>query len=342
MVERIEQTTVPWEAQAGHLIPIWEQAARLAQTPMRYFPGQTFAGFSPQQQQALGMTEQRAMGSPYEAAGRSFLTGALSQPQVNLTPGVYGAQQAIQGLGTGQQTLGGAAGGLGAGQRALGGFASGQGMNPYLDAQFQAASRGLGTQFRENVLPGIASQFGASGRTGSGAHQQALGQAQQQYGQSVGDLAANIYGRGYEAERGRQLTAAQALQQGGLQAGQALQAGGLQGIGQLGNLYGQVGAQQLGAAGLLPSMQALDYANIDRLYGAGQRVQDLQNLSIQDQINRFNFAQQQPWQQLAQYSGLVQGRPWGGMTSSTMPGVPLGQQLVGTGLAIGGEIARNQ
>ena len=315
MAEQVTTVQQPWAAQADHLRSAFQQARLLAQTPLQYFPGQTFAGFTPQQEMALGLTEARARGgSPYERAFGQYLTGALQQPNVNVAPGAYGAQQAISGLTPGQQSLGG--------------FASGQGINPYLDAQFEAASRGLGTHFRENVLPSVGAQFGGAGRTGSGAHHQAVRQAQQEFGRTSRDLAADIYGRGYEAERGRQLSAAQSLQQ-----------GGLRGIDALTNLYGQIGQQRLGAAGLVPSAQAVDYANIDRLYGAGQRVQDLDQARIQDQINRWNFLQQQPWQQLERYSALIQNRPWGGSTTTTgaSPYPPVGQQIVGAGLQAGAE-----
>lgn len=66
--------------------------------------------------------------------------------------------------------------------------------NPYLDAMFnQAAGK---------VTSGVNSQFSGAGRYGSGAHQGVLGE-------SLGNLATDIYGQNFARERGFQQQAAQ-------------------------------------------------------------------------------------------------------------------------------------
>lgn len=74
-------------------------------------------------------------------------------------------------------------------------FAGGGGINPYLNTVFNAAADA--TQNRS------ATEFARAGRLNSGSHQQARSQELQQ-------LAAGIYGPGYDAERARQFGAEEA------------------------------------------------------------------------------------------------------------------------------------
>ena len=316
------QTTVqaPWAVQAPHLQNIFTRAEHLAgQPPPGYFPGQTFAGFSPQQEAAMGLTQQRALqGSPYETGFQNYLAQAFGTPQI----GLQGSEVTANLL----------QGGAGAGQAGLIGLAGG-GANPYLDQMFGAASRGLTTQFEESTLPGIQAAFGAGGRTGSGAHQEALGTAQQQLGTSLGDLASSIYGGAYESDAGRRL-----------QASQALQAGALGGVGAIGDLYGTLDQARARAGGLAPMAQALEYQNLDRLFGVGQNVQDMANQQIQDQMARYQYYTEAPWQQLGRYQSALGGQGLGGTTTVTGPnqGPGLGQSILGgaaTGAGIGATAA---
>ena len=316
MAETTTSIQRPWDVQAQHLRNIFDRAGMLAGQPAPgYFPGQTFAGFAPQQEAAMGLTQQRAMGgSPYEQGFQNYLTQTFAQPQIGLQ-GSEATANLLQG-------------GAGAGQAGLMSMAGG-GANPYLDAMYGGAARGLTTQFQEATMPGIQAAFGAGGRTGSGAHQQALGTAQQQLGTSLGDLAANIYGGAYESDAQRRL-----------QASQSLQAGALGGVGAIGDLYGAVDQAQARAGGLSPVAQGMEYQNLDRLYGVGQNVQDLANQQIQDQMARYQYYTEAPWQQLGRYHNLVGGQGYGGTTTVTGPnqGPSRGQAAFGgaaTGAGIG-------
>lgn len=66
--------------------------------------------------------------------------------------------------------------------------------NPYLDATFDRMS--------DKVTDGVNSQFSMAGRYGSGAHQGILGE-------SLGNLATDVYGSNYRTERQNQLSAGQ-------------------------------------------------------------------------------------------------------------------------------------
>lgn len=147
-----------------------------------FFPGSTVVPFSGQTQQALDLTEQRALGgSP-------------------LTPA---AQQAALGI------LGGQAANPAAGY--FENLAGGLDVNPYLDQAYQAASAPLLEQFEQRVMPAITGQFAGAGRYGSGLHAQELSRAGGQLTDSLAALSAGIYGPGYEAAQNRALQAAQGL-----------------------------------------------------------------------------------------------------------------------------------
>lgn len=93
--------------------------------------------------------------------------------------------------------------------------------NPYLDRTYDRAADAVTRNYRETVMPSVNSTFSLSGRTGSGAHQGAVDQANDQLGRSLQGLSADIYGQDYAAERGRMQDAANQL--GGFQlAGQGM------------------------------------------------------------------------------------------------------------------------
>lgn len=311
MVQTTTQTTAPWIGQQGPLQSIYRYGEALMGTPQSYFPGQTVAGFAPAQEIALGLTQQRALGgNPAQNALGGYLAGQLQQPGVGVAPAVEASGQL--------------AGAAGAGLTGLQGLAGG-GPNPYLDQMFQAGTRALNRNFQESVVPSLNATFGGAGRTGGGLHQQSLTDAGQRHQETVGDFAANLYGGQYQADQNRRLAASQGL----------IGAAGT-GIGGLANLYGQQTAAQQGAAGLVPSLSNLEYQDLDRLFGAGAQQRGLAQQQIQDQVNRFNFYQQQPWQNLERFAGLVQARPWGGTTTTQVPGPSPWQYLAGAGLLAGG------
>ena len=233
---------------------------------------QTSSPWQPQQQyltDVFGQAQQQ-----YYGGGPEYFPGATYVPFARQTEEALGLQeQRARGGSPAEQQLG----------QQLAGTLRGDylGANPYLDDVVGAATRGVTEQFEQSVLPGIAAQFGAGGRTGSGIHQQALAQAGGELAQAVGDVEARIRGQDYGAERGRQLQ----------------------------------------AAGLVPTASALDYQNIDRLRGVGAATEQQGRDILQDQINRFNFYQQRPAQQLAQYAGLIGGQYGGEQSGYTRQGL---------------------
>ena len=167
-------------------------------------------------------------------------------------------------------------------QAALGQTASGAMLNanPYLDAQFNRAAQNVSDQFKNTVTPGINQTFGAAGRTGSRAHTGAMGEAQGNLGDTLGNLATDIYGGNYATERQNQLAAAGELGGLGMQGNQL----GLSAAGLGADVYKSDAARQLGAAGLANNM----FGNVSGDLRAGQGLNLGQN---QLAANMFNQGQ---------------------------------------------------
>jgi len=185
------------------------------------------------------------------------------------------------------------------GQTAAGGFLGG---SPYRDQLIAAATRPLTQQFESQVIPGISSLFSRAGRYGSGAMEQALGRATESYGRALGDVASTVAAQDYARERGLQQQA---------QLGQAALA---------------QAAPSFFQMGFLPA-QALETVGAAREALAAQ--------PLQEQIARFNFAQQAPRESLMSFLSSVYGSPLRAYGSQTIPQAqtnPLGQAIGGAGL----------
>jgi hypothetical protein len=169
----------------------------------------------------------------------------------------------------------------GIGQTAQGGFLN---ANPYQAQMMQATTRPLEQAFSQQVLPGISSLYSKSGRLGSGAMERALGTATEGYGRALGDITSNIAGTQYQQERGLMQQA---------QLGQAALAQAAPSI------YGQQ---------FLPS-QALSQV--------GMQQEAIAGLPLQEQMARFQFGQQLPYQQLQGYLSSVYGSPMGSYGTQT-------------------------
>lgn len=254
--------------------------------------------------------------------------------------------------------------------------------NPYLDEMWdQAANRAEAR---------LASQFAGTGRLNSGAYQRAfadsLGEAGAQvYGQSA-EAQAN---RRLQADMANQQAALQASlanqqasltgQQTGLQAllsaaglgqsafdtaqarrmsasGQLLndeanQYGqGLQGLSAYGSAYGSLVSPQLQALGLAPTLDRASYIPSEALIGAGNTARGIEQDFINADIDRFNFAQNEPWQNIQRFLGTIgygttpyntQSQPLyrnqaSGFLGGAATGASMGSMFGPWGAAIGG------
>lgn len=213
-------------------------------------------------------------GQTYVSPSEETLTALQQQQNI--------AQQQSPTLQAAQNAYMQSYGGLGA--TAGGAFLQG---NPYQQAMVEATARPLMQQYSNQVLPGIASLYSKSGRYGSGAMANALGQATEQYGRALGDVSTNIVGNQYEQERARQQQAMM----------------GLTNIAQAApSIYGQQ---------YLPSQQ---------LAQVGAQRESIAAQPLQEAMSRYSFQQQLPYQQLSGYLSSVYGSPTAsyGTTSQNM------------------------
>jgi hypothetical protein len=167
------------------------------------------------------------------------------------------------------------------GQTAGGSFLN---ANPYQQAMMEAATRPLTQQFSQSVLPGISSLYSKSGRLGSGSMERALGTATEAYGRSLGDITANIAGSQYQQERG--------LQQ-------------------------QAQLQQAQLAGLAPQFYGQQFLPSQTLAQVGAQQEAIAAQPLQEQLARYQFGQQLPYQQLQGYLSSVYGTPLGSYGTQT-------------------------
>lgn len=283
-------------------------------------------GIDPTAQQTLTQTAQgqSLQGNPFLDDQFQRATQQIGERFQEITqPGIaaqFGAAGRTGG-GLQGQALGAAQGEL---ARELGGVATdiyGQNYQLERQRQLQAADQlgqlGLGAGQLGLGAAGLGADiYGGQQQRALGAAQFGLGQDLER-GQSAIDAYLSERGLGQQAaQSGAQLGLGQQrlgadlysdAQQRALAAGQGLLEGGLQGGQQLGDLYSRVGAQQLGAAGMVPALSDLQYGNIDRLRGVGEDVYGLQQQILADDINRFNYYQQGPQNLLANYAAILQG-----------------------------------
>jgi hypothetical protein len=139
--------------------------------------------------------------------------------------------------------------------------------------------------------------------------QNALGQATEGYGRALGDITSSMANQQYMAERGLQQQA-------------------------------QLGQAQL--AGLAPSMYAQQFLPAQQLGQIGAAREQIAAQPLQEQMARFQFGQQLPYQQLSGYLSSVYGSPMGSFgtqqSTTNLPSNPLINTAAGAGLGyLGGQ-----
>ena len=222
----------------------------------------------------------------------------FGEPQPSLYPGqmyVSPSQQTEQALAMQEQLAGAASPFISAGQQgylsslgqigqtAAGGFLQG---NPYQQAMVQAATRPLTQQYGEQIVPGIASLYSRAGRYGSGSMERALSGATEAYGRALGDVTSNIVGQDYARERGLQQQA-------------------------------QLGQAALAQAA--PSFYQSSFLPAQTLAQVGAAREAIAARPLQEAIQRYQYSQQLPYQQLQGFLSSVYGTPMGSSQIGQIP-----------------------
>jgi hypothetical protein len=180
--------------------------------------------------------------------------------------------------------------------------------------------------------------------------ERALSQATEAQTRALGDITSNIAGQQFQQERALQQQALGQLA-GVSQQDIANRLAGAQGLGAL--QQSQLGTQlqatsglaqtqasdlsrQLQAAAAAPSIYAQQFIPSQQLGQIGAAREQIAALPLQEQMQRFQFGQQLPYQQLSGYLSSVYGSPmgsYGTQTQSTsMPSNPFVNTAAGAGL----------
>jgi len=149
----------------------------------------------------------------------------------------------------------------------------GRGVNPFLEGALAGVNRQAGNVFTENVQ-NLQSKASSLGRYGSAAQAEQEAMAQDIFARALAEQGGQLAYGSAEAERARQIQAAQAA----------------------------------------PAMSAADYADIERLLKTGQVGEQYESAALQDAINRFNFEQNLPQMKLNQFANLFSNVPQGSQT----------------------------
>lgn len=323
------QTAEPWSGVQPALTQLYSSALNnFNGGGPQYYPGSTVAGQS-------NATQQSQQGVYDIASNPSQNLGAAQQQNYDTLNGSYfGQNPATQGLYdfAGADFMNSGNGGLaGLQATANGDFLN---ANPNVDAMFNQASQGVGRQFSQNVLPGVASMFSAGGRYGSGQMANGVDQASQQYGNTINGLATSIYGGNYANERALMSGAQNTLTQAGL-AGRGLQQNAL---GMLGDQFGRERVLQQGAVGQAPGLAQADYYDMGQMANLGATQDTYSQSLINADMARYNFGQNAPNQQLNFLSSILNGAPMGNTTTQFAPGNPIMGAL--GGYQLGGALAK--
>jgi len=151
--------------------------------------------------------------------------------------------------------------------------------NPAIEGQIDAVQRRLNRNLTQDALPGIRSGSIAAGQLGGSRQGLAEGDAIGRNQEAIGDAAAQIYGDAY---------------------GQGLKA--------------QAAAMEFAPTAMQTAMMPY---NVMGDVGAYQRGE--QEMALQEDMNRYQYNQQLPVQNLNNYMQMLQGAPWGSSSTSQMP-----------------------
>lgn len=164
--------------------------------------------------------------------------------------------------------------------------------NPYLKQTFDTAADRVTDAFGRGTAAQTDARFARAGAFGGSAWNEIQGANQQALGDSLSGMAANIYGNNYAQERNNQMQATQFAPQ------------------------------------LAGNMSTQGYRDAEALLGTGGMQQQLGQSFINDDMSRFQQAQQYPYQQFQTF-GQMFNPNMGSNQSMSQPGVGAMQGLLG-------------
>jgi hypothetical protein len=179
----------PWSGQQPYLQSVFG-GAQNAYGQYASDPSSSVAGFTPQQQQAMGLTQNVANAT--NAGNAAAVNNAAGNYTTNLVNGNYLNSNP--------------------GNAAFSQFANGSmNNNPYMQGMANAAADSITRNYQAATAPQTTSQMEGSGRYGSGAMANAQSQNEQNLATQLGNSMNNLYGGMYQTNMANQLQGAQGL-----------------------------------------------------------------------------------------------------------------------------------
>ena len=297
-------------------------------TPYSADPSQYFAGFTPAQEQVFRETANLQTPGAFGAAGQ--LMGAAGQGALESTVPAYGYGQQGQASGLYGQGIGFSYGQMATDPAAVRAY-----MSPYQQGVIDVAKAKAIDDARNAQL---STNLGAARQGTYGGARQAVLQGQREA--TLQKQLSDIQTQGLQSAYDRAVQAQQFGVQSGLQgAGLGIQGAqvGLQGLGAAQAGYGMAGQLGQGLTGLGQTQQAADLARLGFQAEIGALPQAQQQAIIDRSIQNYALQQENPYQRLSQFSGLIRGYATPTTTVEQYGGAPNTLQALGAfGTAAGG------
>lgn len=278
------------------------------QGPAQYYDGNTYAGLTDVQKNAIGgaadyltSSQANAGGDAAIKAGNSMMDNAYKLPSAPAD--------------TRSQFLGGDY--SGALSKALSGEVDMSAYNPMADAITSRVNR----NFNESILPSIRNSSIANGTLGGSRQGIAEGLAASRMNEDLAGSLSNLYGNAYTQAQGARNAIAPAMANLALnQQGQDRTYGlasanyGLQANQQQNNALGQ-------GVGLLTQGASQPMSNYQSLIGLGGLLQQEDQNQINADKARWDYNQNKDWQNLNNISGLLTGNATLGASNTGSQGM---------------------
>lgn len=201
---------------------------------------------------------QQVANQPYQGYNQARVADFTSPQQIGMDMGINRALQGSRSLTNADNAVADTAGGAYLNS------------NPYLDSMFGNASSRMADAYARGTGANTLAGFNRPGAFGGSAHVEMTGANNRAFGDSLSNLASNIYGGNYAQER----------------------------------------QNQLQAAGMAPGISNAQYQGADRLLGYGGQMQQQNQALLGDAYSRFQDARgynQQQVDAMSRALGTVQG-----------------------------------
>lgn len=152
--------------------------------------------------------------------------------------------------------------------------------NPWLSKTFGAAADDVSRAYQTSTAPTTAANFAGLGRYGSPSYRLATENNERSLGGTLNNLATNIYGGNYQAERGRQMD----------------------------------------AVGQVPMLQSAKYVDPMAIMNVGDQQQQQTQREYDDSRTRYEYGRDNPTRALNSYLAQITGNYGQSGTNMTMQG----------------------